>query len=271
MEAALKKLRSELPLKSEIIFNGVSQKIHANEDQVLPAEHATTFTNYPLASKEQVSAAIESALKAKKDWQNTPFVDRAAIFQRAAELATTKYRYELIASTMLGQGKNVWQGEIDAAAELADFFRLAGHYAAEIMSQQPQRGTDGIWTRIDYRPLEGFIYAVSPFNFSAIGGNLIAPAILGNVVLWKPSLKLIGATSHYVTADLDEGPIIEQDIVRVTHAQSADDYVSLGRDVESQVLARAIHAHIHGRVFINGNKTIVFPPSPGSFVSERMG
>jgi formyltetrahydrofolate deformylase len=84
-------------------------------------------------------------------------------------------------------------------------------------------------------------------------------------------VKLIGATSHYVTADLDEGPIIEQDTVRVTHAQSADDYVSLGRDVESQVLARAIHAHIHGRVFINGNKTVVFPASPGSYVSERMG
>jgi formyltetrahydrofolate deformylase len=88
---------------------------------------------------------------------------------------------------------------------------------------------------------------------------------------FERGVKLIGATSHYVTADLDEGPIIEQDIVRVTHAQSADDYVSLGRDVESQVLARAIHAHIHGRVFINGNRTIVFQPSPGSFVSDRMG
>lgn len=84
-------------------------------------------------------------------------------------------------------------------------------------------------------------------------------------------MKLIGATSHYVTADLDEGPIIDQDTVRVTHAQSAEGYVSLGRDVESQVLARAIHAHIHGRVFIDGRKTIVFPPSPGSFASERMG
>jgi formyltetrahydrofolate deformylase len=84
-------------------------------------------------------------------------------------------------------------------------------------------------------------------------------------------VKLIGATSHYVTADLDEGPIIEQDTVRVTHAQSADDYVSLGRDVESQVLARAIHAHIHRRVFINGNKTVVFPASPGSYASELMG
>jgi formyltetrahydrofolate deformylase len=88
---------------------------------------------------------------------------------------------------------------------------------------------------------------------------------------FERGVKLIGATSHYVTTDLDEGPIIEQDIVRVTHAQSPDDYVSLGRDVESQVLARAIHAHANRRVFLNGNKTVVFPASPGSFSSERMG
>ena len=88
---------------------------------------------------------------------------------------------------------------------------------------------------------------------------------------YERGVKLIGATSHYVTADLDEGPIIEQDTIRVTHAQSPDDYVSLGRDVESQVLARAIHGHIHRRVFLNGNRTIVFPASPGSFASERMG
>ena len=88
---------------------------------------------------------------------------------------------------------------------------------------------------------------------------------------YSRGVKLIGATAHYVTADLDEGPIIEQDTVRITHAQSADDYVSLGRDVEAQVLARAIHAHIHRRTFINGNRTVVFPPSPGSYASERMG
>ena len=88
---------------------------------------------------------------------------------------------------------------------------------------------------------------------------------------YERGVKLIGATSHYVTTDLDEGPIIEQDTIRVTHAQSPDDYVSLGRDVESQVLARAIHAHIHRRVFLNGNKTVVFPASPGSYASERMG
>ncbi len=84
-------------------------------------------------------------------------------------------------------------------------------------------------------------------------------------------MKLIGATSHYVTADLDEGPILEQETIRVTHAQSTEDYVSLGRDVEAQVLARAIHAHIHRRVLLNGNKTVIFPASPGSFASERMG
>ena len=88
---------------------------------------------------------------------------------------------------------------------------------------------------------------------------------------FERGVKLIGATAHYVTADLDEGPIIEQDIVRITHAQSADDYVSLGRDVEAQVLARAVHSHIHHRCFLNGNRTVVFPASPGSYASERMG
>ena len=88
---------------------------------------------------------------------------------------------------------------------------------------------------------------------------------------FERGVKLIGATSHYVTVDLDEGPIIEQGTIRVTHAQSPDDYVSLGRDVEAQVFARAIHAHVNGRVFLNGNKTVVFPPSPGSYASERMG
>lgn len=111
----------------------------------MPSEHATTFSNYPVASKEQISAAIESALKAKRSWEETPFVDRAAIFQKAAELISTKYRYEIIAATMLGQGKNIWQAEIDAAAELADFFRLNCNYAAELLERQPTRGSDGMW------------------------------------------------------------------------------------------------------------------------------
>ncbi|KAF1951185.1 delta-1-pyrroline-5-carboxylate dehydrogenase [Byssothecium circinans] len=206
LEEALKKLKSQIPLRSEIIYSGTSQPIEKSWDQPLPAQHATTFTNYPLTSKDQVKAAIDSALKAKKSWANTPFVDRAAIFLKAAELVSTKYRYELIAATMLGQGKNIWQGEVDAAAELADFFRLNCNYAAEILSRQPERGSDGMWSRMDYRPLEGFVYAISPFNFTAIGGNLISgPAIMGNVVLWKPSPSNIYASNIVYKILLEAG------------------------------------------------------------------
>lgn len=188
IEKALKELQSRIPLKSTIFISGTAQQTGSSWDQVLPAEHKTVFTNNPLTSKDQVTKAIDAALQAKKAWQDTPFVDRAAIFIKAAELVSKKYRYKLIAATMLGQGKNIWQGEVDAAAELADFFRLNTNYAAELLSRQPYRGSDGMWSRMDYRPLEGFVYAVSPFNFTAIGGNLVSgPAIMGNVVLWKPS------------------------------------------------------------------------------------
>ncbi|KAK2595371.1 1-pyrroline-5-carboxylate dehydrogenase [Conoideocrella luteorostrata] len=188
VEKELARLRSALPLKSEIFYNGQAQTAQKSDMQVMPGESSKEFTNYPLASREQVNVAIDEALKAKKEWETTPFVDRAAIFLKAAELVTGKYRNELIASTMLGQGKNVWQAEIDAAAELADFFRLNVNFAAELLGRQPTRGTDGIWTRVEHRPLEGFVYAVSPFNFTALGGSLISgPALMGNVVVWKPS------------------------------------------------------------------------------------
>ncbi|KXJ85463.1 1-pyrroline-5-carboxylate dehydrogenase [Microdochium bolleyi] len=206
VEKALETLRTQLPVKSDILYSGQAQPAYSSASQVLPSEHKTAFTNYPLAARAQISAAIESALRAKREWQDTPFVDRAAIFLRAAELVTTKYRHELIAATMLGQGKNVWQAEIDAAAELADFFRLNCDYAAEILERQPDRGSEGMWSRLDYRPLEGFIYAVSPFNFTAIGGNLISgPALMGNVVLWKPSMSNIYASSIVYKILLEAG------------------------------------------------------------------
>jgi 1-pyrroline-5-carboxylate dehydrogenase len=200
------KLRSQLPLKSEIFVNGKTQAQAPAVGQPMPSEHATTFTSFPQASKEQVSKAIDSALKAKKSWEQTPFVGRAAIFLKAAELVTTKYRYELIAATMLGQGKNVWQGEVDAAAELADFFRLNCNYAAELFERQPDSGSPGMWTRMDYRPLEGFVYAISPFNFTATGGNLISgPALIDNVVLWKPSASNIYASTIVYKILLEAG------------------------------------------------------------------
>jgi 1-pyrroline-5-carboxylate dehydrogenase len=154
----------------------------------MPSEHGTVFAQYHPASKEDISKAIETALDAKTAWQNTPFTDRAAIFLRAADLVSTKYRFELMAATMLGQGKNAWQAEIDAAAELADFFRFNVGFAQEIYDKQPKINSPGHHGRTDWRPLEGFVYAVSPFNFTAIGGNLVsAPALMGNVVVWKPA------------------------------------------------------------------------------------
>jgi 1-pyrroline-5-carboxylate dehydrogenase len=117
-----------------------------------------------------------------------PFYERCAIFLKAADLLTTKYKYEMMAATMLGQGKNVWQAEIDAAAEMADFWRFNCKYAEEIYAGQPSENSQYIWNRLEYRPLEGFVTAISPFNFTAIGANLVgAPALMGNVVLWKPS------------------------------------------------------------------------------------
>ncbi|KAK0653724.1 Delta-1-pyrroline-5-carboxylate dehydrogenase [Lasiodiplodia hormozganensis] len=251
VEEALTKLRSQLPVQSDIYYNGKSQQSSKSWDQVLPSEHATTFTNYPLASREQVSAAIESALKAKKDWEETPFVDKAAIFQKAAELVTGKYRYDLIAATMLGQGKNIWQGEIDAAAELADFFRLNCNYAAELLERQPTRGTNGMWSRMEYRPLEGFVYAVSPFNFTALGGSLVSgPALMGNVVLWKPSQYNIYASTIVYKILLEAGlpPDVVQfvpgDAEEVTDvALSHKDFAGLNFIGSSDVF-RSIYARI---------------------------
>ncbi|KAF2659667.1 delta-1-pyrroline-5-carboxylate dehydrogenase 1 [Lophiostoma macrostomum CBS 122681] len=187
--SALQSLRGQLPKKVSSVING--QEVVSNGQTLetqMPSEQDTTFAQYSSVTSEQVSEAIESALAAKQAWQDMPFNDRAAIFLRAAELVSGKYRNELCAATMLGQGKNAWQAEIDAAAELADFFRFNVSWAEEIYDKQPTLHSPGQAGRTDWRPLEGFVYAVSPFNFTAIGGNLISvPAIMGNVVVWKPS------------------------------------------------------------------------------------
>ena len=192
LESALATLRQELPLKVPAV-GGLNATATANSREQLlrmplPAEHGTTFAEFDSATEAQVKQAIETALKAKQAWQDMPFTDRAAIFLRAADLVTGNYRYELMAATMLGQGKNAWQAEIDAAAELADFFRYNVSFAQEIYDKQPAVNAQSHHGRTDWRPLEGFVYSVSPFNFTAIGGNLVsAPAIMGNVVLWKPA------------------------------------------------------------------------------------
>ncbi|THY69620.1 pyrroline-5-carboxylate dehydrogenase [Aureobasidium pullulans] len=188
LDTALRSLRSQLPLPVPLHVSGSAKTTSSTLTSTMPSEHAQVFASSSSANAEDVHNAIKSALEAKKSWQATPFVDRAAIFLKAAELVTGKYRYDLVAATMLGQGKNAWQAEIDAAAELADFFRFNVSYAEEVYNKQPTLNAPGNFGRTDWRPLEGFVYAISPFNFTAIGGNLISgPAIMGNVVLWKPS------------------------------------------------------------------------------------
>ncbi|MDT0554071.1 L-glutamate gamma-semialdehyde dehydrogenase [Urechidicola vernalis] len=152
-----------------------------------PHDHKHILGTYHKAEKQHVELAIEKALAAKEDWANMPWEHRAAIFLKAAELLAGPYRAKMNAATMLAQSKNVFQAEIDASCELIDFLTFNVQFMTEIYQNQPI-SDKGIWNRMEYRPLEGFIYAVTPFNFTAIAANLFAaPAMLGNVCVWKPS------------------------------------------------------------------------------------
>lgn len=161
-----------------------------------PHDHQHVLGYYYEGGKQEIQAAIEAALAAKAAWSNLSWEKRAAIFLKAAELSATKYRMELNARTMLGQSKSVYQAEIDAACEWVDFLRFNVHYASQIFADQPI-SSPGVWNKVEYRPLEGFVYALTPFNFTAIAGNLpTAPALMGNTVVWKP------APSQIYSADL---------------------------------------------------------------------
>ncbi|WP_293884677.1 MULTISPECIES: L-glutamate gamma-semialdehyde dehydrogenase [unclassified Sphingobacterium] len=153
-----------------------------------PHDHQHILGQYNQGDKSHVTDAINAALTAKKDWENLAWEDRAAIFLKAAELISGKYRYELNAATMLGQSKNPYQAEIDSACEITDFLRFNVQYMTEIYKQQPPISGKGVWNRVEQRPLEGFVFALTPFNFTAIAGNLPScVAMMGNVVVWKPS------------------------------------------------------------------------------------
>ncbi len=156
-------------------------------DVVQPHRHSARLGTFTNAERSDASAAIDAAIAAKPSWEATPFDERAAIFLRAADLLAGPWREKLCAATMLGQSKTAYQAEIDAACELIDFWRFNVEFAREIQAEQPI-SVRGVWNRTDYRPLEGFVYAITPFNFTAIAGNLpSAPALMGNTVVWKPS------------------------------------------------------------------------------------
>ena len=155
---------------------------------VPPHDHQHILAQYSIGDKTHIQQAIDAALAAKEDWENLSWEHRAAIFLKAADLIAGKYRYKLNAATMLGQSKNAYQAEIDAACELIDFLRFNVSYMADIYKQQPPVSPRGSWNRVEQRPLEGFVFALTPFNFTAIAANLPASAaMMGNVVVWKPA------------------------------------------------------------------------------------
>ncbi len=173
----------EIPLH----INGQEIKTGNTKDIRPPHDHQHVVGKYHTAEKKHVDEAIETALAARKAWADLPWEQRAAVFLKAADLVAGPYRYKLNAATMIGQSKNIYQAEIDAACELADFLRFNVEYMSQIYDDQPESDASA-WNRVEHRPLEGFIYAITPFNFTAIAGNLpTSAAMMGNVAVWKPS------------------------------------------------------------------------------------
>lgn len=187
LQAMLKELRSK-ELDIPMYIGG--KEVRSNEKSRIapPHDHKHTLGHFHKSTKEHVSMAIDAALAAKSQWEELSWEHRASIFLKAAELIAGPYRAKLNAATMLGQSKNAYQAEIDSACEIIDFLRFNVMYMTEIYKQQPPVTGVGIWNRVEQRPLEGFIYALTPFNFTAIAGNLpTSCAMMGNVVVWKPS------------------------------------------------------------------------------------
>ena len=186
LKARLASMASET-VDIPIIIGGKEIRTAATEKSVMPHKHGHVLGHFHKATADHVRQAVDAALVARKEWSIWSFEDRAAVFLRAAELLTTTWRSTIVAATMLGQSKTAYQAEIDAASELVDFWRFNVAFAQDLLSEQPS-SNHAIWNQMEYRPLEGFVYAISPFNFTAIGGNLAgAPALMGNTVVWKPA------------------------------------------------------------------------------------
>jgi 1-pyrroline-5-carboxylate dehydrogenase len=199
--AELKSKKLDIPL----IIGGEEVRTGNLGQSVMPHDHEHILGDYHKAGKDEVTLAIDAALEARKTWSKTPWFDRAAVFLKAAELLAGPYRSTLNAASMLDMSKNVYQAEIDAADELVDFLKFNTYYMQEIYKDQVS-SVPGEWNRIEYRPLEGYVFAVSPFNFVSIMGNLpTAPAMMGNVVVWKPASSAVYAAYHVMNLLLDAG------------------------------------------------------------------
>jgi len=202
LKAELERQQSTV-VEIPVIIGGHEIRTGDLHDVVMPHDHGHVIARCHMAAETEAQAAIEASRTAWASWSTWPWQDRAAILLRAAELLSGRWRARLNAATMLGQSKTAYEAEIDAACELIDFWRFNTRFASSIYAEQPQ-SAPGVWNRLDYRPLEGFVYAISPFNFSAIGGNLsTSPALMGNVVNWKPATTGMLA-SYYIMKLLEE-------------------------------------------------------------------
>jgi 1-pyrroline-5-carboxylate dehydrogenase len=191
--------RIEIPL----VIGGRDVRSGERAAAVMPHDHGHVLADWHKASREQVGQAVEAAARAHAEWSRWPWEDRAAVFLKAADLLAGRWRATLNAATMLGQSKTAFQAEIDSAAELIDFWRFNPAYAQELYHEQPVSGP-GMWNQLEYRPLEGFVYAVTPFNFTSIAGNLpTAPALMGNTVVWKPASSAV-LSAYYIQRLLEE-------------------------------------------------------------------
>ena len=202
LKAQIKKMlgeQIEIPLR----IGGKMVKTGRLAKCVCPHDQAHLLAQYHQAGAEQVEQAAQAAAVAWKSWSTLPWERRAAVFLKAADLLSTKYRPVLNAATMLGQSKTAFQAEIDSACELIDFLRFNPCFAARLMAEQPD-SSPGVWNMVDYRALEGFVFAVTPFNFTSIAANLpTAPALMGNTVLWKPASGAV-YSAHFVMQLLEE-------------------------------------------------------------------
>ncbi|MBC7674414.1 MAG: aldehyde dehydrogenase family protein, partial [Polaromonas sp.] len=205
--ASMAKERVDIPM----IIGGKEIRTGDLGQAVMPHDHKHVLADWHRASPAHVHQAIAAARHAASDWANWAWEDRAAVFLRAAELLTTTWRQTVNASTMLGQSKTAFQAEIDSACELIDFWRFNPAYAQELYAEQPL-STNAMWNQLDYRALEGFVYAVTPFNFTSIAGNLpTAPALMGNSVVWKPA-GISMLYGYYIMKLLEEAGLPPGDI-----------------------------------------------------------
>ena len=207
----------EIPcvIAGERVFTGNTVQV------TMPCDHGHVLANVHLAGPEETKAAIEAAEEAREAWAALPWEHRAAVLLRAATLLAGKHRARINAATMLGQAKTCHQAEIDAVCELVDFWRFNATYAEEIYADQPPVSPAGIWNRVDHRPLDGFVFAVTPFNFSSIALNLpTAPALMGNTAVWKPSLT--SSLSCWYLWEIMEEAGIPAGVINVVHGHGAD-------------------------------------------------